>query len=184
MQPIRIWLGDLGAYNNGELRGEWLELPLSEAALAAAFNKYSRDGDYYIADSEGPDWLRIEESTNIFALNEFATALADMSKHDVARVGFLVSWGGQSYSDALDNYEDVTFYEGMRLVDVAVQLVQEGVFGDVPSSRIAHYIDYEAIARDLGHDGYHEETDGLFYSNGKTNEGGNSSSNRERVIYE
>jgi antirestriction protein len=46
---------------------------------------------------------------------------------------------------------DVDLYTEMTLSDLAHQFVDEGLFGDIPAS-IAGYIDYDAIARDLGMD--------------------------------
>ena len=51
---------------------------------------------------------------------------------------------------------DVTIYHEVSLKDLAEQFVEEGLFGDVPES-LASYIDYDAIARDLGYD-YTEAT--------------------------
>lgn len=46
---------------------------------------------------------------------------------------------------------DVDLYTEMTLSDLAYQFVDEGLFGTIPDS-IASYIDYHAIARDLGMD--------------------------------
>lgn len=53
------------------------------------------------------------------------------------------------------------FYPDMTLADIAEELVSEGMFGAV-SDMLMPYIDYEAIARDLKHDGYIEVTDGVI----------------------
>ena len=64
--------------------------------------------------------------------------------------------------DVLDHHEDVTVYPQERLEDVAYALVEDGCFGKIPES-LSMYIDYKAIARDLGHDGYVERAEGVFY---------------------
>ncbi|MEM1145822.1 MAG: antirestriction protein ArdA, partial [Pseudomonadota bacterium] len=46
---------------------------------------------------------------------------------------------------------DVDIFEGLRLRDLAEQFVDEGLFGEVPE-RLAFYLDYGAIARDLAMD--------------------------------
>ncbi|MEO1724551.1 MAG: antirestriction protein ArdA, partial [Pseudomonadota bacterium] len=43
---------------------------------------------------------------------------------------------------------DVDIYEGLPLRDLAEQFVEEGLFGEIPE-RLAFYLDYDAIARDL-----------------------------------
>lgn len=46
---------------------------------------------------------------------------------------------------------DVDIYPLSSLRELAEQFVEEGLFGDIPE-RIAHYLDFDAIARDLGMD--------------------------------
>lgn len=67
--------------------------------------------------------------------------------------------------DYIDASEDVTIYEitgGWRspFAQLAEQFVVDGLYGEIPDS-LQYYIDYEAIGRDLRHDGYVEtEIDG------------------------
>ncbi len=51
---------------------------------------------------------------------------------------------------------DVDIYQVETLRELAEQFVDEGLFGEIPVS-IQHYLDYDAIARDLGMD-YTETT--------------------------
>ena len=46
---------------------------------------------------------------------------------------------------------DIDLYEVDSLRDLAVQFVDDGLFGDIPK-HIENYLDYDAIARDLGMD--------------------------------
>lgn len=162
---IKIWLGDLGQYNAGNLVGEWLSLPMDEEELAVKVNQYSRDGDgdYFIADYETPDGINVKQYDNVMKLNTIAETLDGLSEYDVKRVVWLA--GERDLETALDNYEDVTFYEGQRLKDVAYELVEDGCFGDIPET-IASYIDYDAIAAALEHDGYEETSEGVFHYQG------------------
>lgn len=75
----------------------------------------------------------------------------------VGEVGYSFTLG----SDSPDQL-DVDLYEIDNLRDLAMQFVEEGLFGDIPE-RIQFYLDYDAIARDLGMD-YSEITiDGTRY---------------------
>lgn len=49
---------------------------------------------------------------------------------------------------------DVDIYEVSSLRELAEHFVEEGLFGDIPES-LQFYIDYDAIARDLGMDHTH-----------------------------
>ncbi|WP_187429845.1 hypothetical protein ROLI_010710 [Roseobacter fucihabitans] len=46
---------------------------------------------------------------------------------------------------------DIDIYQARNMKDLAEEFVAEGLFGDIPDHLI-HYIDYEAIARDLAMD--------------------------------
>ena len=49
----------------------------------------------------------------------------------------------------------------MSLEDVASELVEEGIFGDLTDT-IKGYIDFEKLARDLSIDGYYQTDEGTF----------------------
>lgn len=159
---IKIWLGDLGIYNEGRLVGEWIHLPTDIDALDHKIKQYSRNGkgDFFIADSECEIEIPRIESFSPYILNELAEELESLSDYDIDRIEYLIS-DGCTIKEALESYEDLTFYQGMTLIEVAHDMLDEGLFGEIPDSLI-YYIDTEAIARDLGHDGYYETKKGVF----------------------
>ncbi|MCV6545687.1 MAG: antirestriction protein ArdA [Cohaesibacter sp.] len=79
----------------------------------------------------------------------------DWNKTDI-----VIAVGECGYSFDLESDDpndlDIDLYAGMDLNDLAHQFVAEGLFGDIPE-RLTNYLDYDAIARDLGHD-YAETT--------------------------
>jgi len=162
---FKIWLGSVAAYNNGQVHGEWLELPMDVETLAAKVKTYSDDGrgDYFIADHECDANILIKETSSPFQLNEWAEQFEMLGDHEIDCVNFLIDFGADVYG-ALKNYDDVTFYDKMTMKEVAQSLVDDGCFGEIPDS-IANYIDYAAIARDLQHDGYIETPRGVFHHN-------------------
>lgn len=60
---------------------------------------------------------------------------------------------------------DVELYSEETLRELAIRFVDDGLYGDIPEA-LAHYIDYYAIARDLGMDYTEAEIAGehLIYS--------------------
>ena len=75
----------------------------------------------------------------------------------VGEVGYNFNLG----TDTPDQFE-IDLYATDSLKELAEQFVEEGLFGDIPE-RIRNYLDYDAIARDLGMD-YSETTiDGKRY---------------------
>jgi len=87
--------------------------------------------------------------------------LEELDEYDQQRVFYLLEEIGDDWNAALEHYEDVVFYAGMTLADVAYELIEEGVFGEL-SDTIKGYIDYQKLARDLRIDGYHETDEGVF----------------------
>lgn len=75
------------------------------------------------------------------------------SDDEKIRVIIAVGETGYSFdlaSDSPDKF-DVDLYECDSLRDLAVQFVDEGLFGEIPTA-IQNYLDYDAIARDLSMD--------------------------------
>ncbi len=61
----------------------------------------------------------------------------------------------------MEHHKEVIIYPEETLEDVAYSLVEDVCFGTVGDG-LVNYIDYEAIARDLGYDGYVQTDEGVF----------------------
>lgn len=164
---LKIYIANLGKYNEGELVGKWVELPcenLAEVLKEIEVADGTRYEEYAIHDYESDiDGLQIGEYDNIFDLNEIAEKLNELSDYDKKWLEAYFEASGEDLLTALDQFEDdSTFYQDMTLEDVAEELVSDGCFGDIPDS-IVNYIDYAAIARDLSFDSYYETKQGVIY---------------------
>lgn len=152
---IRIYVANLAKYNAGVLSGTWIDLPAVD--LWEQVNSIlGDDEEYAIHDYEAP--FSISECANLDELNNIAEHLD--KDYDLERFTYLVG-EGHDFDYALQHYEDVTFYQNMNLEEVAEEMVDEGLFGDIADS-IKCYIDYSRIARDLSFDGYTETDNGVF----------------------
>ncbi len=83
----------------------------------------------------------------------FLAACEYWDDNDKLRVIIAVGDAGYSFdfeANSPDDF-DVDIYEVESLRDLAEQFVDEGFFGDIPEN-IQCYLDYDAIARDLGMD--------------------------------
>lgn len=93
--------------------------------------------------------------SNILTVLEKLDEWDDYEKRDI-----IIAVGECGYDFDVENgspYDfDVTIYEVDSLKDLAYQFVDAGLFGDIPAN-IACYLDYDAMARDLGCD-YTETT--------------------------
>jgi len=83
----------------------------------------------------------------------YLKAVEEWSEDDKIKVIIVVGEAGYTFDlgkDAPDQF-DIDLYELDRLKDLAEQFVEEGLYGEIPKA-LQYYIDYEAIARDLGMD--------------------------------
>ena len=156
---IRIFITNLAKYNAGYLVGKWVDLPLSEDELWAEVKAIlGTDEEHFITDYEAP--FKIEEYESITDLNALALELESMDEDDVIKALFLVNEQGYAFKDAICKVDDVEYYPKMTLKELAEQFVDDGLFGEIPE-KIQNYVDYDAIARDLGFD-YTETPEGCF----------------------
>jgi antirestriction protein len=157
---VRIYLTNLAKYNEGKLIGKWIDLPIDDDELQKELKAIlGSDEEYFITDFEAP--FGIEEYESPFKLNEFVWQLEELDEQDQEKMFYLLDTIGYDREEALEHYEDVVFYSGMTLEDVAEELIEDGVFGNL-SDTIKLYIDYEKLARDLSIDGYYETDKGTF----------------------
>ncbi len=158
---VRVYLTNLAKYNAGRLVGKWLDLPLTEDELSEAVKEVlGTDEEYFITDYEAG--FKIGEYENLSELNRFAEELGKLSEYDQERVMYLINTICLDKEEALRQCDDVTYYPDMTVEDVARELVEEGIFGEI-ADNIKCYFDYEALARDLAIDGYHETEKGTFW---------------------
>ena len=158
---IKIYLTNLAKYNQGRLIGKWLELPLTDEELKTEIREVlGNDEEYFCSDFDAP--FRIEEYENLLELSEFVEQLEELDEYDQEKVFYLLDIISYDREEAMERYEDVVYYQSMKLEDVASELIEEGVFGELTDT-IKGYIDYEKLARDLSVDGYYETDTGTFW---------------------
>jgi antirestriction protein len=86
-------------------------------------------------------------------VGQYFEACEDWDDHGKRMFIIAVGEGGFSFDaeTVSPGDYDVDIYHVETMKELAVQFVDEGLFGDIPD-HLAHYIDYEAIARDLAVD--------------------------------
>lgn len=160
---LRIYLTNLGKYNEGELVGEWVELPATEEELEVVMERIGINEEYeeyFITDYESDvPGVSVGEYDNLDDLNEMAETLADLDDYDLEIIGAFLS-EGYTLEEALDGKDDVmVFSDCADMTDVAYAYIEEtGMLDSVPDS-IARYFDYEAFGRDMSFDGQFVFTD-------------------------
>lgn len=161
---LRIYLTNLGKYNEGELVGKWVDLPtvngFDEHLKEIGINEVYEE--WFITDYETDiDGLKIGEYDNIEELDELAETLEDLQDYDREVIEALIS-EGYDLEDALEKKDDcMVYYNCNDMTDVAEQYAEEvGLLDSIPEN-LRYYFDFEAYGRDMGFEGYF-----VFTSNG------------------
>ncbi|MDY7043656.1 antirestriction protein ArdA [Virgibacillus sp. M23] len=164
---IKIYVANLGKYNEGKLVGEWFTLPydikdiMVKIGLATYDNEgnyihgVEEDGIYYeewaIHDYEAP--FNINEYSSIKKLNEIAEKMEDMDEMDINIAFELLNDGIVSdFDEALESMEDVIVYHECRnMGDVAYKWHKE--IGTDMNAPLMNYVDWDRLGRDMGIEG-------------------------------
>lgn len=167
MKEVKVFLNTWGNYNeNGAEGGRWVSLPMEEselkATMAAIAEKMGDNSpEWFINDFEAcedlPD-LDINEYADIFELNSTLNELNDLDPEDFEKLAAIMEVITDDLKDALDSMDNYEFYEGATLEEMAEEWAESF---DIPDA-LACYIDFEAIARDFGFNGYHETAGGVL----------------------
>ena len=159
---LSIFITNLGKYNEGELIGEWVNLPATDEELAKVYERIGINEEYeemFITDYESDiDGLEVGEYDSIEELNDLAEELETLDDYDLEKIGAIIEAHGLTLREAIDDIDDYTYYSGMTLEDLAYELVEEMNLPEFAQ----RYFDYEAYARDLGFDGYTETSNGVI----------------------
>ena len=159
MSHINIYLTNLGKYNEGELIGEWVELPVSNAELKEVLNRIGINEiyeEYFITDYETDiPGFSIDEYDDPYQLNKIAALLDQMSEWDFKILKNAIEAGYvqpkiQDIEDFDSSrfilYEDVDNATDLGYADI--ESTYEGI-ENVPADVLAAHFDYESYGRDI-----------------------------------
>jgi len=151
---LRIYLTNLGKYNEGILQGEWLDLPATDDEIEACKERIGIDDRYeewFITDYETDvHGLTVDEYDNLNDLNDLAEAIEE----DPAAAEALIFFGYDTAEEIAEGLKDViyiTTLQGAEDEDTAIgyYFAEEcGMLDKVPDD-IKRYFDYEAYGRDI-----------------------------------
>ena len=156
---LSVFVTNLGAYNNGDLIGEWFDLPYEDGELEALLERIGNPEEIFITDYESDFGLEVGEYDSLSALNEQMQELADVDGDAVAA---LVE-SGQNFGEALKIAEEgnYSFYAEQDLSDVAAEYVSMMGLPEFAE----RYFDYAAFERDLGFEGWCDTSYGAICVN-------------------
>lgn len=164
MSHIKIYLTNLGKYNEGELVGEWVELPIDEDELQEVFKRIgisdepdpetgSIYDEYSITDYESDiEGFSVYEYESLDRLNEIAEAIEDLDDYDMKVFKNAVEAG---FFDAeyIEDFDPSRFrlYEGVYDDwSLGEYIIDDQYLGieNVPEDVLENFFDYEMYGRD------------------------------------
>lgn len=155
---MKIFLTNLGKYNEGELIGEWVELPVSQEELKKVFERIGINEEYeeyFITDYEC-DFYEVGEYESLDTLNEIAERIEELDEEESKVVKALIQKLDYTLDEAIEkvNSGDYRIYSDCNdMTDVAYAVVEEcGYLNNAPDN-VACYFNYESFGRDLGIEG-------------------------------
>lgn len=168
MKEIKVWVGNLGKYNEGELYGEWFTLPHDVSDIMNTIEV--ADGTPYeeweIFDWEAPDFVYVDRCSSLEKLNEVAEALDELTEIQVKVLSTLVDEGiiENNIENVLDNIEMVKSGQGYYVLHGYNTLGDIGRDYAIESGFIQDHVflkcvDFELYAKEIGLESTHFKVD-------------------------
>ncbi|WP_275076344.1 antirestriction protein ArdA [Providencia rettgeri] len=172
---ISVFITNLGKYNEGELVGQWIELPATSKEIEHCLARIGIDGiryeEYFLTDYVSSiDGLSscISEYSLLGELNALATELTMLSPDEIDLYQAAIEIGSSANSihdlihlaDNLDSFQQL---EGVNNeYDLGYYWLEEsGCYDLAQLGHLSHYFDYERFGRDVC-----LEQGGIFHSGG------------------
>lgn len=159
MNLIKIYLTNLSKYNESELVGQWVTLPVDD--FKPILEKIGNPEEYFITDYEAP--FEIGEYANIYELNEIAKELEDL---DAIQKEVFVTLLNESYNykEALEiaQNRDFTYIPGNtddEFISEYIDMLGGNLIDAVGEERLKDYFDYAQFGRGLISDNVFEKTE-------------------------
>ena len=148
VEDMRVYIANLGKYNEGYLVGDWFSFPIDEEDVAERIGLNERYEEYAVHDTENFP-IEIGEYISIEELNEIFEMIEELPDYITDELDEFVSHYG-SLEELVEHKDDIILYSGCEtMTDLAYYLIdEEQILGEIPSS-LQNYIDYEAYGRDL-----------------------------------
>lgn len=160
---MRVYIANLGKYNEGELVGEWFTLPVDMEEVKEKIGLHGEYEEYAIHDYELP--FDVDEYTPISKINDLCESLQEIEGTPVFENLREIenTWFG-STEEVIEHVDDIIYHSGFdSMADLAQYYIEEtGMLDRVPAN-LQNYIDYEAFGRDMELEGdFLITSDGIF----------------------
>ncbi len=170
---LKVFVNTWGNYNeNGADGGEWITLPMDDDELEEKLDSIANamgdeDPEWAIHDYEWTCQIElgeVHEMDSITSWNERLQEVEGLEDYELNEIAAAMEAFGYSFEEAMERQQRgcFVFYPGKDLEDVAYEIVDECYITQNTPEIFTRYFDYEAFARDLGFDGYHETDYGVI----------------------
>ena len=156
---INLYIANLGKYNEGQLVGAWVALPVAKNELARILKEEVKINETYeeraIHDYESDiEGMEISEWADIWELNELAAILEKTDEYNKKIIESCLEVFGGEISDYVGKTDEYTLLEGVETdYDLGYYFIEEAGIYDLDSlGSLSNYIDYERFGRDLAYD--------------------------------
>lgn len=149
MEQIKVYIVNLGKYNEGEAVGEWFCLPVNFDNVKERLGLNEHYEEYAIHDYDNWPLKDKPEYTSIEKLNRMAVLINNLDdKYIPILPDMIEQWG--NIEAACEHTGDIKFYDGCNdMGDVAAKIVVEREFFKGACEELKLYFNYEAYGRDL-----------------------------------
>lgn len=157
IDDMRVYIANLGKYNEGYLVGDWFSFPIDEDDVAERIGLNEYYEEYAVHDTDNFP-MEIDEYISIEELNRIYEWVEELPGYIVEALDEFVSYYGDIEGVA-EHKDDIYYYPDCDdMTDVAYYYIDElQALGEIPTS-LQNYIDYEAFGRDLDMGGYFIQT--------------------------
>ena len=158
---MKIFITNLAKYNEGNLKGEWISLPMDKMKLRSKIkNILGSDEEFFISDYDAP--IKINEYDNDSELNEFAEKLDGIQERDevIEAISKDVLGDGYSRDEMFRILSEREYYvvdDVWTECDLAVKVDESLLpfdYQTAEASGVSNYIDWDVVGREMVLDGW------------------------------
>ncbi len=158
---VKVYIANLGKYNEGVLQGSWFSLPVDYDFVAEKIGLNAEYEEYAIHDFESP--IDIPEYISIDELNNMYNKLCEVEEHGIEEFDMKEVISEMGGLDELYNNLDSIVNHGCTSFETyAYDLLFEQLESAGVDSWIFNYMDYDKYARDLLVTGHFIESGNLY----------------------
>lgn len=158
---VKVYIANLGKYNEGVLQGAWFALPVDFDFIAEKIGLNDEYEEYAIHDFESP--VDIPEYISIDELNNMYNKLCEIEEHGIEECDMkevISEMGG--LDELYNNLDSIVNHGCISLEDYAYEYLEEYLSGIDVVPWLLSYIDYDKFANDLCIEGHFVECGALY----------------------